>query len=75
MSAIKLQEQYKWSAMDYAFPSDQVRAAAINSGDYIPSNNLPVGIEIWKDKLFITVPRWKPGETDLSSFFRKKISV
>lgn len=60
--AVKLQEQYKWKVLDYAFSSDAERSEAIHSGKLIPGNNLPVGIEVWKDKLFVTVPRWKPGE-------------
>lgn len=34
---------------------------AIASGEYVQANNLPVGLEIWRNKLFITVPRWKAG--------------
>lgn len=60
-SAVKLQEQYKWKVLDYAFPSENEKIDALRSGRFIPENNLPVGIEVWKDKLFVTVPRWKPG--------------
>lgn len=27
----------------------------------IPENALPVGIELWGDKMFVSVPRWMPG--------------
>lgn len=55
------EELYAWKQLDFQFPNDSVREAAIASGDFIQKNNLPVGIEIWKDKLFITSPRWKKG--------------
>lgn len=29
--------------------------------DFIPQNNLPLGIAIWRDRLFVTMPRWKDG--------------
>lgn len=47
--------------MNYAFPSEDVRQRAIYTRQYIVENNLPLGLEVWKDKLFITVPRWKTG--------------
>ncbi|XP_025421542.1 L-dopachrome tautomerase yellow-f2-like, partial [Sipha flava] len=34
---------------------------AIESGAYVQANNMPVGLDVWNDKLFITVPRWKTG--------------
>ncbi|CAD6208790.1 GSCOCG00003598001-RA-CDS [Cotesia congregata] len=54
-------ERFSWQVLDWAYPDPITRAAAIQSGDYMPENGLPVGIEIWKNKLFVTVPRWKDG--------------
>lgn len=59
--AYKLQERYSWAQMDFAFPSQQMKQQAIAAGDYIPTNALPVGVEHWGNKLFVTVPRWKDG--------------
>lgn len=60
--AIKLQERYNWRQLDWVFPNQQIRDRAVASGDYIPTNGLPVGIERWQNKLFVTVPRWKNGQ-------------
>lgn len=57
----KLRELFSWKALDYAYPSYDDKVRALFSGEFIPENNLPVGIEIWRDKLFVTVPRWKEG--------------
>ncbi|XP_063989276.1 protein yellow-like [Diachasmimorpha longicaudata] len=54
-------ERYSWNMLDWAYPDQLSRDAALASGDYIPQNGLPVGIEIWRNKLFVTVPRWKNG--------------
>ncbi|CAB0011979.1 unnamed protein product, partial [Nesidiocoris tenuis] len=54
----QLMQKFAWRAIDYAFPSEAQRMQAMQDGFYIPENNLPVGIEIWKNKLFISVPRW-----------------
>ena len=60
--AYKLQERYSWSQLDFAFPSQQLKEQAIAAGDYIPTNALPVGIEHWGNKLFVSVPRWRDGK-------------
>lgn len=59
--AYKLQERYSWTQLDFAFPSLQMKQQAIAAGDYIPTNALPVGVEHWGNKFFVTVPRWKDG--------------
>jgi hypothetical protein len=52
---------FEWKELDFAYPSSRARQEAIESQSFIPSNNVPVGLEVWKNKLFITVPRWKRG--------------
>jgi len=57
----KLQEVFHWRVVDFDFPDDASRSKSINSKEFIPENNLPLGLDVWNDKLFITVPRWKSG--------------
>lgn len=57
VSAIKLQERFAWQELEYDWPSAEARQQAIDSGAYVPANNLPLGMDVWRDKLFITVPR------------------
>jgi hypothetical protein len=52
---------FEWKELDFAYPNSSARQAAVKSRSFIPSHNVPVGLEVWKNKLFITVPRWKPG--------------
>ncbi|KAJ8731639.1 hypothetical protein PYW07_004803 [Mythimna separata] len=52
---------YEWKQIDYEFPSPAARAQAIETKAFIPENNIPMGLEIYEDRLFITVPRWKSG--------------
>lgn len=54
-----LQEKFAWKEVDYAWESETQKEEATTSGRYIVSNNLPLGLDVWKDKLFITVPRYK----------------
>lgn len=53
----KLEEKFSWKELEFAWPSEELKQEAIKSGKYIESNNLPLGLDVWKDKLFITVPR------------------
>lgn len=57
----KLQELFSWRAVDYAYPNEQLRQRDLLTKRFVPENNLPVGIEIWRDKLFVSVPRWMGG--------------
>lgn len=56
-----LQPLFSWKQLDWNFPNDTMRKSYENSGRFVPANNLPLGVNIWNDKLFITVPRWKKG--------------
>lgn len=57
-----LRVAYQWNQIDYEFPggSDD-RTEAIRSGAYVPENVIPVGLEVYKKRLFLTLPRWKSG--------------
>nr|ATU82719.1 venom major-royal-jelly/yellow-like protein 1 [Pristhesancus plagipennis] len=55
------QEVFGWSQVDFTFQSEATRQNAIRSGDYIPESNLPLGMEVYKGRVFITLPRWKKG--------------
>lgn len=57
IKSIKLEPKYLWKEVDFAWPSEQVKNQALDSGSYVVANNLPLGLDIWRDKLFITVPR------------------
>ncbi|KPJ12548.1 Protein yellow [Papilio machaon] len=60
-AAVKLQEVFSWNAMDWNYPNEYLKQEAILSGALIRENALPVGIERWRNKLFVSVPRWRPG--------------
>nr|ATB56358.1 yellow-c2 [Leptinotarsa decemlineata] len=60
-SGIKLQEVFAWSKIDYNWPNMEARDEAMRNGVYVAENNLPLGVAKWKNKLFVTVPRWRSG--------------
>lgn len=56
-----LQPLFSWKQLDWNFPTDAMRNSYETSGRFLPANNLPVCINVWHDKMFITVPRWRAG--------------
>lgn len=58
---MKLQELFAWNIVDYAYPNEQMRQRDIMTKRFVPENALPVGIEVWRNKLFVSVPRWMGG--------------
>lgn len=57
IQSAKLQEKFQWKEMTFNWPSEAVKQEYTTSRRYIPENNLPLAIEIWRDKLFVTIPR------------------
>lgn len=53
----KLEEKYRWKEVQYAWLSESAKKEAIASGEFKPENNFPLGLDIWRDKLFIALPR------------------
>lgn len=52
---------FSWKQVDYKFPNDSMRESYKSSGNFVQENVVPLGLNVWGDKLFITVPRWKKG--------------
>lgn len=52
---------YEWKELDFAYRSQQDRAEAIAAGEFIAANVIPVGLEVFKHRLFLTLPRLKTG--------------
>ncbi|CAH1134539.1 unnamed protein product [Ceutorhynchus assimilis] len=57
----KLQKHFEWNIMDFEYPDLNKKLNDMATGRLKPENALPVGIEIWNEKMFITTPRWKEG--------------
>ncbi|XP_066140656.1 protein yellow-like isoform X2 [Euwallacea fornicatus] len=57
----KLNIFYQWKILDFEFGSPGKRQAAIEDQSFVPENNLPLGLEVYKNRIFVTVPRWKFG--------------
>jgi len=67
----KMKEVFSWKNVDFDFPSAEVRQEAIGRKEFIQENNLPLGIEVWGDKVFVTVPRWKNGVPSTLNYVRR----
>lgn len=52
---------FQWNIMEFAFPSQQQRAQALASRQFIPENVAPLGIAVSNDRIFVTTPRWNDG--------------
>ncbi|XP_069111229.1 protein yellow-like [Argopecten irradians] len=52
---------HRFTMVDYDWPSEFAREDAIESGEYIPNNNIIVGTKTYGDEVYVTVPRWRLG--------------
>lgn len=55
------EDHFTWNQIDLEYPNQESKRSAIKSGEFIPLNNLPLGLEVWKDKMFLSLPQWRPG--------------
>jgi len=52
---------FKFANVQYEWPNDDAKNKAILSGEYILENNILTGIKVFRDDVYVTVPRWRPG--------------
>ncbi|XP_039313570.1 protein yellow isoform X2 [Solenopsis invicta] len=63
----KLRVAYRWKQIDYEWPSNDIKRLF---PDYKQEDNLPLGLEVAGDRLFITVPRWRQGVAASLNYIR-----
>lgn len=52
---------FEWRQLDFEYPTFLDRQRAILNGEFIPTNSVPLGVDRWRNRLFVTMPRWKNG--------------
>ena len=53
--------QFQWNYVNYTWPNNEAYQKADNDESYIEKNNALSGIKLWKDKMYLSIPRWKNG--------------
>lgn len=62
-----LRVAYQWKQIDYDWPSNDTKRLF---PDYKQEDNLPLGLEVAGDRIFITVPRWRQGVAASLNYIR-----
>ncbi|KDR24297.1 Protein yellow, partial [Zootermopsis nevadensis] len=52
---------YEWNKLDFTWPDDSFKARFLDSSQFIPENTTISGVKVWRDRLFVTLPRWRRG--------------
>ncbi|KAF5274200.1 hypothetical protein FQA39_LY07304 [Lamprigera yunnana] len=52
---------YLWKQVDFAYDTEFDRIKAATAGEFLQENNLPLGIEVFKNRIFVSFPKWKDG--------------
>ena len=53
----RLYEKFAWRTLDYNWRSPADRENALRDKTYTPQTNVPVGVERWRNKVFVTITR------------------
>lgn len=51
----------RWNTLHYDWPDEIQKTESLDNGTYIPKNNFLRRLRLWRDKMFVTIPRWKSG--------------
>ncbi|XP_033331703.2 L-dopachrome tautomerase yellow-b isoform X1 [Megalopta genalis] len=65
-AAGSLRVAYQWKQLDYEWPNNETRQLF---PWYKQEDNLPLGLEVTKDRIFVTVPRWRRGVASSLNYF------
>lgn len=52
---------FEWKTISVQWPSDEEQEYGEKHGEYIAANNFLATVKFWKDKMYLTIPRWKDG--------------
>lgn len=52
---------YEWFKLDYNWVDEMTKSQALSNRRFIPENNALAGVKTWRDRIFVTIPRWKEG--------------
>jgi hypothetical protein len=52
---------YEWNKLDFTWPDDSLKAKFLDSSQFIPENTTISGVKVWRDRLYVTLPRWRRG--------------
>ena len=52
---------YEFVSVQYNWDNETHEQTALDNGDYIVENNIITGIKVYKDQVYVTVPRWRNG--------------
>ncbi|XP_017782545.1 PREDICTED: uncharacterized protein LOC108566921 [Nicrophorus vespilloides] len=67
--------EYKWTHLNYTWPSQEVYDQAVKDGAYVPENNAPVGIKFYKDKLYLALIRIRSGTPITLAYIEKDAPI
>lgn len=62
-----LRVAHQWKQIEYDWPGDDTKRLF---PDYRQEDNLPLGLEVAGDRIFITVPRWRQGVAASLNYIR-----
>ncbi|XP_063533967.1 protein yellow-like isoform X1 [Cydia strobilella] len=57
----------QWAELDFQFPSESMRSAALANRNYVPGNSVPIDVDVQhrrgnlQSRIFVTIPRFDEG--------------
>lgn len=75
----KLKNIYSWKALEFAFPNEYAKLAAIKSGSYIPGASLSIDVDVYNTEqqstVFVAIPRIQDGVPLTLGYVTREVSI
>ncbi|XP_036329160.1 protein yellow-like [Rhagoletis pomonella] len=64
-----LRVAYEWKEMDYKYENAEARWMAIENHELRPDNVIPFGLEVYRSRMYVALPRWRDGVPASLAYF------
>ncbi|XP_017461593.1 PREDICTED: protein yellow [Rhagoletis zephyria] len=64
-----LRVAYEWKEMDYKYENAEARWTAIENHEFRPDNVIPFGLEVYRSRMYVALPRWRDGVPASLAYF------
>lgn len=64
-----LRVAYEWKEMDFKYENAEARWTAIENHEFRPDNVIPFGLEKYRSRMYVALPRWKNGVPASLAYF------
>lgn len=64
-----LRVAFEWKEIDFKYENAEARWTAIENHEFRPDNVIPFGLEVYRSRMYVALPRWRNGVPSSLAYF------